>query len=142
MDMKKTYQLKDVFSSKLGLRVDTVNGSKIVIFESKRQKGILTYTTDNRSVQDGIEGSGKYLEGAITILRSEALPVAGNEKVVQGDSAIEHVANVYEGVTTYKEAREVLTGEPYGVPVSHLSNSTSIHAKADELGVSFPNLGN
>lgn len=145
--MRKTYQLKTPFSSKVGLRVDTLNGSAVVIFESKRHKGICEYTTTDKEIQDAIENSKRYDEGGITLSRSERLtaePVA--EKVVQpvanDMSDAKDISNLYATVTTYKEAREILSAEPYGVPVSHLGNSTAIHTKADELGVSFPNLGN
>ena len=45
---------------------------------------------------------------------------------------------VYADVSNMQQARAVLMGEPYMVPLSELQTKAAVRNKADEGGVSFP----
>jgi hypothetical protein len=47
---------------------------------------------------------------------------------------------VFDKVTKLQEAKHILSGEPYNVSVSNFMNKETILQKAQEAGVSFPNL--
>ena len=47
---------------------------------------------------------------------------------------------VFDEVTKLQEAKRILSGEPYNVSVSNFMNKETILQKAQEVGVSFPNL--
>ena len=59
------------------------------------------------------------------------------------DPLIDDVVDVdvvnLSGYIAGSNARSILMGEPYKVPLSELQNKVAVRAKADELGVSFPN---
>lgn len=142
--MIKTYQIKNVFSTKLAKRFTVGKESKVIIFESKRKNGILTYETGDEAVQKAIESSKFFRSKQIVVTHTRENPNKTDE-ADDTDDAVEGVADevtVYDEVTKFREAQEILTGEPYNVPKTSpdLRSKDAIKAKAEELGVSFPNL--
>ena len=134
--MKKVYQKKDQFSNLSSLRI-TVNGkSQTVVFENKRKNGILTCETSDEAVQKGIEDSRQFKEGKIVCIEG------ATEKAPATTTKTDFQPAEYPEVTTFAQAKEVLTGEPYkvGKTSNSLKSVEGIHAKAAELGISFPNL--
>lgn len=97
------------------------------------------YVTDNPLYQKAIEDSEQFRSGEIVIGATEKI----EEKKVADDVAKKSLENskieVNVCVTNVQQARSVLMGEPYKVPLSELQNKQAVRSKADELGVSFPN---
>ena len=97
------------------------------------------YVTDNPLYQKAIEDSEQFRSGEIVIGATEKI----EEKKVADDDAKKSLENskieVNVSVTNVQQARSVLMGEPYKVPLSELQNKQAVRSKADELGVSFPN---
>ncbi len=97
------------------------------------------YVTDNPLYQKAIEDSEQFRSGEIVIGATEKI----EEKKIADDVAKKSLENskieVNVSVTNVQQARSVLMGEPYKVPLSELQNKQAIRSKADELGVSFPN---
>ena len=48
-------------------------------------------------------------------------------------------AGVYPDVKNSQQAKDILMGEPYNIPLADLGNKAAIQAKAAATGVSFPN---
>lgn len=119
-------------SSGSNIRVDFKHGSMTV-------RGIepCTFTTDNEAVQKLIENTEKFKKGHIKIVRSES--VASDKQPEQAPSSTESNPNVYPSVKNSQQARDVLIGEPYLVPLSELGNKEAILGVASSVGVSFPN---
>ncbi len=96
------------------------------------------YTTDNPLYQKAIEDSEQFRCGEIVIGATEKIvekePVADAENCKEKSNK-----EVFVNVTNVQQARSVLMGEPYKVSLSELQNKQAVRAKADELGVSFPN---
>lgn len=138
--MFKTYQIKDVFSSKIAKRFTVDGASKTIVFESKRNNGLLTFATADKKVQDAIEESHYFEDELISVIGS----VAVNKKAAKAESTKDDELGIveYPEVTTFKAAREVLSGEPYNIPATsrEISNAEKVFAKAEELGIRFPNL--
>ena len=95
------------------------------------------YVTDNPVYQQAIENSEQFRSGEIVIGVSEDV---AEETMASGcaDSA-DGASAVFTDVTNVQQARSVIMGEPYNVPLSELQNKAAVRAKADELGLSFPN---
>ena len=96
------------------------------------------YVTDNPLYQKAIEESEQFRNGEIVIGATEKI----EEKVTDANvvaSEENGKKEVIVSVTNVQQARSILMGEPYKVPLSELQNKVAVRAKADELGVSFPN---
>ena len=96
------------------------------------------YVTDNPLYQKAIEESEQFRNGEIVIGATEKI----EEKVAEANAASAEANSKKEvivGVTNVQQARSILMGEPYKIPLSELQNKVAIRAKADELGISFPN---
>ena len=48
-------------------------------------------------------------------------------------------AGVYPDVKNSQQAKDILMGEPYNIPLADLGNKAAIQAKAAAIGISFPN---
>ena len=165
--MIQTYQIKDQFSTKVAKRFDVGGNSKTVVFESKRKNGLLTYVTGDKKVQDAIEGSHYFENEQIVLTGQQALPgkarVAAKPVIVPtvdptddlgededfndlnedegGEGAETGGPTAYPEVTTFKEARDVFERD-FGIKKTSatVNSPEKIMNKAEELGVSFPNL--
>ncbi len=62
------------------------------------------------------------------------------EKTTDSSPESQVFDNIFPDVTTVAGAQEVLTVEPYNCSASSINTKQKIHAKAEMLGVSFPNL--
>ncbi|MBP8945782.1 MAG: hypothetical protein KBG25_07800 [Paludibacteraceae bacterium] len=131
--MIKTYKIRDNFSTKKAIRFN----SGFAIFEDKTKNGILQYSTSNKNMQNDIENSDYFLRGIITctVTNIKKQTKKQNRNPEQTDDE-----NDYSNVTTFKQARDILSAKPYNVPLSSLRNQSMIFAKAEELGINFPNL--
>lgn len=97
------------------------------------------YITDNPLYQRAIENSADYRNGVIKQGAVDVIDDEGNsadENRAKEDAAD---ANVYNDVSNTQQARAVLMAEPFCCPLSQLQNKHAVRAKAQELGISFPN---
>lgn len=98
------------------------------------------YVTDNPLYQRAIENSADYRNGIITqgaVVLLDADGSVADEKTTEIKD--ESLANTFPNVSNTQQARAVLMGEPYRCQLSQLQNKHAVRAKADELGISFPN---
>ncbi len=98
------------------------------------------YVTDNPLYQRAIENSADYRNGIITqgaVVVLDADGSIADEKTTEIKD--ESLANTFPNVSNTQQARAVLMGEPYRCQLSQLQNKHAVRAKADELGISFPN---
>lgn len=129
------------------LRVNFKNG----VVNALRGTEPATYTTDNPKYQAAIEASEKFKSGKINIMRKALIGTTdeGAADDTESDSGSTIVAEessspaislaVYPNVKNAQQAKSVLAASPYNIPLVELGNKSAITAKAEELGVSFPN---
>jgi hypothetical protein len=140
MKRKVTYEIRGQIErscyfrvGKALLRVDFTGGSI-----NSAGMTPANYVTDNPLYQKAIEESEQFRNGEIVIGATEKI----EEKVAEANAASAEANSKKEvivGVTNVQQARSILMGEPYKIPLSELQNKVAIRAKADELGISFPN---
>lgn len=140
MKRKVTYEIRGQIErscyfrvGKALLRVDFTGGSI-----NSAGMTPANYVTDNPLYQKAIEESEQFRNGEIVIGATEKI----EEKVSEANAASAEANSKKEvivGVTNVQQARSILMGEPYKIPLSELQNKVAIRAKADELGISFPN---
>ena len=140
MKRKVTYEIRGQIErscyfrvGKALLRVDFTGGSI-----NSAGMTPANYVTDNPLYQKAIEESEQFRNGEIVIGATEKI----EEKVAEGNAASAEANSKKEvivSVTNVQQARSILMGEPYKIPLSELQNKVAIRAKADELGISFPN---
>ena len=97
------------------------------------------YSTDNPLYQSAIENSADFRNGVIKRGAEQIIedgPVQQEAAVTVQESAEE---NCFPLVANTQQARAVLMTAPYKCALSELQNKHSVRAKADELGVKFPN---
>lgn len=101
------------------------------------------YTTADEDEQKIIESFDSFKKGEITIDKtiSSETPKEVKAKPVKEEVKTEKVtATINEEATNPQKAKEVLRQEPYNVPFQSLGSVEKIKSKAEELGVSFPNV--
>nr|DAW92975.1 MAG TPA: hypothetical protein [Caudoviricetes sp.] len=110
-----------------------------------------TFSTSNPVIQQAVENSPKFKSGIIKMVESivvkEVATVSatkGTETPEVGDTVNaaknrEGEETSYPDVKNSQQAKDVLMAEPYSIPLAELGNKAAIQAKAEELGVSFPN---
>ena len=140
MKRKVTYEIRGQIErscyfrvGKALLRVDFTGGSI-----NSAGMTPANYVTDNPLYQKAIEESEQFRNGEIVIGATEKI----EEKVAEANAASAEANSkkeVIASVTNVQQARSILMGEPYKIPLSELQNKVAIRAKADELGISFPN---
>ncbi|MBR5848735.1 MAG: hypothetical protein IKY69_04620 [Bacteroidaceae bacterium] len=140
MKRKVTYEIRGQIErscyfrvGKALLRVDFTGGSI-----NSAGMTPANYVTDNPLYQKAIEESEQFRNGEIVIGATEKI----EEKVAEANAASAEANSKKEvivSVTNVQQARSILMGEPYKIPLSELQNKVAIRAKANELGISFPN---
>lgn len=105
------------------------------------------YSTADADEQAIIEGFDSFKCGDITIekeIGNTTKTVKTAEKVVEEvekkEDDIQVEPTIFEDVTTAQKAKEVLRSEPFNVSHQSMGTVEKVKAKADELGVSFPNV--
>lgn len=88
-----------------------------VLGESETEQGVDNPQSEQGETEQGVEGKGE-----------------GESEKQDGEVV------VFDKVTKLQEAKRILSGEPYNVSVSNFMNKETILQKAQEAGVSFPNL--
>lgn len=92
-----------------------------------------TFKTSDPIVQLAIENSHFFKKDKIKLVLEEK-----SEDEVSSDEPIDNDGNVYPDVKTLVSAKEILRSK-YNVDLSELQNKDSVLAKAESLGVKFPN---
>ncbi|MBD9092141.1 hypothetical protein [Bacteroides cellulosilyticus] len=121
-----------------------------------------TFTTPNPVIQQAIENSPKFKAGVIKEVESVLIRDTGTLQVQRGGTqksgkvVVESIgqnttsdisesgetsegAGVYPDVKNSQQAKDILMGEPYNIPLADLGNKAAIQAKAAAIGISFPN---
>lgn len=98
------------------------------------------YITDNPLYQSAIENSADYRNGIIRRGAVDVLDANGNfANECEDEKNEESDVNTFPKVSNTQQARAVLMGDPYKCSLSQLQNKHAVRAKAEELGISFPN---
>ncbi|MBQ8450062.1 MAG: hypothetical protein IJY64_03995 [Bacteroidaceae bacterium] len=97
------------------------------------------YITDNPLYQSAIENSADYRNGIIRRGAVDVLDDNGNLAACENEKIEEADEKTFPNVSNTQQARAVLMGDPYKCPLSQLQNKHAVRAKAEELGISFPN---
>ncbi|NDV46096.1 hypothetical protein D0T49_03450 [Paludibacter sp. 221] len=110
-----------------------------------RDAKLALFETSDEKIQKGIEESDLFKAGRIKLVFSDQNgQVKKTKKGKEGEpvNSNEGEPKEYPEVSTFQQAKDVLSGEPYDIPATSPDVSTpeKIFAKAAELGVSFPNL--
>lgn len=155
MSKYKTYMLNKLvsqFSLRLNNRFATF---KTIGFASPYSSGKPQYSTKDEEEQASIESSNAFKDGLIKLVSEVDIepkkktkapvepPKAPDEDGLDNLDGLDvHEPAVYEDITKFRDAQGILTSPPYNVPKTstELKSKETIHAKAAELGISFPNL--
>ena len=98
------------------------------------------FATDNPIIQQAVESSKLFKEGAVVVLKSieigdnisvESLKTKKETNVID--------AKDYPDVTNGQMARAVLSADPYNVPMAKLSTNAGMKEVAAELNITFSN---
>lgn len=92
-----------------------------------------TFKTSDALVQLAVENSGFFKKEKIKLITEEK-----TEDETSKEKLIDNDGNVYPDVKTLVSAKEILRSK-YNVDLSELQNKDSVLAKAESLGVKFPN---
>lgn len=99
---------------------------------------------------EALEASEEFKTGVITLAevlgenesdqQDDGNPQKKQEEQEEQEEGGKGEVVVFDEVTKLQEAKRILSGEPYNVSVSNFMNKETILQKAQEVGVSFPNL--
>jgi len=123
---------------RLSLYVGKGSERKLVTFRGYGDGKVRLYTND-ADLQKAIEGSPYYQKRKIKLESSKEVKDGSNGKGAKPFEQPKAETKVFEDVTTFEEAKNILKNE-YGVAFQALGSPEKILAKAAENGVSFPNL--
>ncbi len=99
---------------------------------------------------EALEASEEFKTGVVTLAevlgeskseqQDDGNPQKKQKKQEEQEEGGKGEVVVFDEVTKLQEAKRILSGEPYNVSVSNFMNKETILQKAQEVGVSFPNL--
>jgi len=138
----KKYEWRGVDALSLSLTIE--GKKKDVSFAPGREKPRVNaeYETTDEVIQDKIESCHLFQVGQIKIkYQRQVTEVAPTAKAAPAKtpSNAAPAKGVYTSVTTIQQAADKLM-ERFGIPADALKTPEAILAKAEELGVQFPNL--
>jgi len=140
--ISKTYEWGGVDSLSLALTID--GKKRDITFPPGREKPKVNaqYETTDEDIQAKIEGCHLFRIGQIQVkfqrTIADAAPVT-DAKVTPPKVTGAPMKGVYPSVTTIQQAADKLIGN-FAISADLLKTPDAILAKAEELGVSFPNL--
>lgn len=142
MRQRITYEIRGQIERNCFFRVGTAMLRVVFSGGAVNSAGVVPaqYMTDNPLHQRAIENSADFRNGIITrgaVVDMDDAPVVMQDAACDDDK--HEGENIYPDVTNTQQARAVLMGQPYKCQLSQLQNKHCVRAKADELGVSFPN---
>ena len=146
---EKTGMVKKYYSGYLNYCFTTFYKDKKFVFDfvplEGYTRGILYLNREED--MEALEASEEFKTGVITL--AEVLGENESDQQDDGNPQKEQEEQdgggkgevvVFDEVTKLQEAKRILSGEPYNVSVSNFMNKETILQKAQEVGVSFPNL--
>lgn len=141
-----------IYKSNLRLTVPVIINSKVTKYVSFQDENH-TFSTTDENIQKALENLplfGRMFKLIRTIdgkkktvsaqLSTEKMDTTGEENGESGDPESKETYTVYDEITDWQAAKDVLRGEPYHIPYQGLSSPELILKKAEEVRVSFPNL--
>lgn len=140
MKQRITYEIRGQIERNCFFRI----GSALVRMEftggAVNSAGIVPaqYITDNPLYQRAIENSADFRNGVIKRGSVVNIDKADENEPTDASVVMSEDKNTYHDVTNTQQARAILMAEPYKCPLSELQNKVSVRAKAQELGVKFP----
>ncbi|MBQ3539074.1 MAG: hypothetical protein IJA46_04515 [Bacteroidaceae bacterium] len=140
MKQRITYEIRGQIERNCFFRI----GSALVRMEftggAVNSAGIVPaqYITDNPLYQRAIENSADFRNGVIKRGSVVNIDKADENEPTDASVVMSEDENTYHDVTNTQQARAILMAEPYKCPLSELQNKVSVRAKAQELGVKFP----
>jgi hypothetical protein len=152
MSKFKVYQWRGVSSLSLALEIDGRKRDIEFPTGTERPKVNARYETSDEVIQEKIEATNLFQDGAIKIVREYEIPTLG--AAVKSDApAVEKKPEVktpeakkntpakgaYPSVTNYQQAAAKLH-EKFAVPMEQLQDPDSIMSEAAKYGATFPNL--
>lgn len=141
--------VRKYYSGYLNYCFTTYYGDKKFVFDfvplEGYTRGILYLNREED--MEALEASEEFKTGVITLAevlgenesdqQDDGNPQKKQEEQEEGGKG---EVVVFDEVTKLQEAKRILSGEPYNVSVSNFMNKETILQKAQEVGVSFPNL--
>lgn len=127
------------------IRIDFTNGSI-----STRGIEPATFSTENLAVQVAIENSPRFINGKIKLISKYEIgeiekkdedkdPAKDLKEGGSGSSSGKSEGIPFTDVRNSQQAKDILMGEPYNIPLAELGSKTAIQEKMTELNIVFPN---
>ena len=147
--------VKKYYSGYLNYCFTTYYKDKKFVFDFVPLEGYTrgTLYLNKEEDMEALEASNEYKEGIVTLAevlgenesdqQDDGNPQKKQKKQKKQEEQEEGGKGevvVFDEVTKLQEAKRILSGEPYNVSVSNFMNKETILQKAQEVGVSFPNL--
>ena len=147
--------VKKYYSGYLNYCFTTYYKDKKFVFDFVPLEGYTrgTLYLNKEEDMEALEASNEYKEGIVTLAevlgenesdqQDDGNPQKKQKKQKKQEEQEEGGKGevvVFDEVTKLQEAKRILSGEPYNVSVSTFMNKETILQKAQEVGVSFPNL--
>lgn len=130
--MTKVYEIRGVVETSRIFRIGRATIRCTFTGGSVNESGAVpaVYITSDFAVQTIIEASKDFKEGFIKVK-----PIG--EEVMKSDDV--KITEEYPEVTNTQGAKEIMSNEPYNVPLADMPNKSVILNRATELGLKFPN---
>lgn len=144
--------VKKYYSGYLNYCFTTYYKDKKFVFDFVPLEGYTrgTLYLNKEEDMEALEASNEYKEGIVTLAevfgeseseqQDDGNPQKKQKKQEEQEEGGKGEVVVFDEVTKLQEAKRILSGEPYNVSVSNFMNKEVILQKAQEVGVSFPNL--
>ena len=144
--------VKKYYSGYLNYCFTTYYGDKKFVFDFVPLEGYTRGTLYLHREEDmeALEASEEFKTGVVTLAevlgenesdqQDDGNPQKKQKKQEEQEEGGKGEVVVFDEVTKLQEAKRILSGEPYNVSVSNFMNKETILQKAQEVGVSFPNL--
>ena len=150
--------VKKYYSGYLNYCFTTYYGDKKFVFDFVPLEGYTrgTLYLNRKEDMEALEASEEFKTGVVTLAevlgenesdqQDDGNPQKKQKKQKKQEEQEEQEEGgkgevvVFDEVTKLQEAKRILSGEPYNVSVSNFMNKETILQKAQEVGVSFPNL--
>ena len=144
--------VKKYYSGYLNYCFTTYYGDKKFVFDFVPLEGYTrgTLYLNRKEDMEALEASEEFKTGVVTLAeilgenesdqQDDGNPQKKQKKQEEQEEGGKGEVVVFDEVTKLQEAKRILSGEPYNVSVSNFMNKETILQKAQEVGVSFPNL--
>lgn len=147
MSKVKLYQWRGVSSISLALEIDGKRKDVEFPTGTERPKLNARYETSDEAIQEKIEATNLFQDGAIKLIREweVSLPTIPGKVVAPAADAKPELKKaapgkgVFLSVTNFQQAAAKLN-EKFAIPLDQLQDPDSIMSEAAKNGATFPNL--